>query len=158
MSFIRFNSSDKLILLYLSRFISDIHICKDILLLKHNLEYNDTLDYHLDNYNKISKEFIYLINNQDNNFSIIHNDKQYIVKPDFKLDFFNYTGISYQIICLIHELVKERNKFWLSWAVDNPELIRNYYKNVEESELWGKQTDYLFTILSKKIKQSMIHY
>ena len=72
------------------------------------------------------------------------------------MDFFNYTGISYQTVYLIHELIIEYKKFWLSWAVDNPVLIRNYYNYVDESELWGKHTDYLFTILSKKIKESMI--
>tara|TARA_B100000683_G_C12467058_1_gene546404 strand:+ start:1370 stop:1849 length:480 start_codon:yes stop_codon:yes gene_type:complete len=156
MSFIRYNSSDKQILIYLSLFISDIHICKDILSLKKKLEYNDTLNYHLDNYNKITKEFLFLINNQEDKFSFIHDDKNYVVKPDFKLDFFNYTGISYQTIHLIHNLIIEYKKFWLSWAVDNPVLIRKYYHYVDESELWGKHTDYLFTILSKKIKESMI--
>ena len=157
MSFIRYNSSDKQILVYLSYFIPDIHICKDILSLKKKSEYNDTLDYHLDNYNKITKEFMFLINNQEGKFSYIFNDKHYIIKPDFKLDFFNYTGISYQTVCLLHDLIIEHKKFWLSWTVDNPELIRNYYHNIEESELWGKQTDYLFTILSKKIKERMFN-
>lgn len=157
MSFIRYNSSDKQILIYLLRFISDIHICKDILSFKKKLELNDTLNYHLDNYNKITKEFMFLINNQEGKFSIIHDDKHFVVKPDFKLDFYNYTGISYQIVCLIHSLIIEYKKFWLSWAVDNPELIKNYYHNVEEYELWSKHTDYLFTILSKKIKERMIN-
>ena len=62
----------------------------------------------------------------------------YIVKPDFKLDYYNYRGVSYQIIELIHELIKLKND--------------KYTSENEGYKYWLDHDDKLYHLLSKKIK------
>ena len=65
----------------------------------------------------------------------------YVLKKDFKLDYYNYTGISYQIIELIHELIKLKNE--------------KYLTKDEGYEYWLNYDDNLYSLLSKKIMKKM---
>ena len=89
-------------------------VCKIILKQKKEIERIENQNYYQIRYEKIAKEHYYLHINHTGKFSIIHDSKYYIIKKDFKLDYYNYTGISYQIIELIHELIKLKNHKYLS--------------------------------------------
>lgn len=142
MIYIRNLSSDEEILLLLKELLNhNIEICKIILKQKKTIEINETNLYYSDRYEKIAKEHYYLHKNHMGKFSIIHDSKIYIIKNDFKLDYYNYTGISYQIIELIHELIKLKNEKYLS--------------KDEGYEYWLNYDDKLYSILASKIMEEM---
>ena len=60
-----------------------------------------------------------------------------------KLDFFNYTGVSYQIVELIHGLIKKRK-----------ELVSDIYNELT-GKSWLDYEDELYSILSEKISVSI---
>jgi hypothetical protein len=77
-------------------------------------EKNETLEYHMDRWNNIAGSFFEVKNSNYKRFSYILDDKHYIIKKDHNTTFYNITGLSYQIIDLIHELMKIlHNKEWL---------------------------------------------
>ena len=69
----------------------------------------------------------------------------YIVKPDHRLNFFYMTGISYQILELIYELIRIKNNTFYN------DFINDYKK-------WLNLDDKLYSILSKKIMIEMNKY
>ena len=69
----------------------------------------------------------------------------YIVKVDMLPKFFDRTGISYQVVELIHELIKLKNEYKLH-------DIR-YNSNSYITML--KQDDKLYSLLAKKIMDAM---
>lgn len=133
---------DNQILFILNMVIYDIDICKLILKIKNNMENKDTLEYYDLLYNNIAVEHNYLHKNHIGKFSYILDSKNYIVKPDFKLDYYNYRGVSYQLIELIHELIKLKNC--------------EYLTDDEGYEYWIDHDDKLYKLLSDKIKFFMI--
>jgi|TARA_B110000046_G_C12676246_1_gene266626 hypothetical protein len=144
MIYVRNLSSNQIILLYLKElFNHNLDICFYILKLKIKIENIENKFYYQIRYNKIAKEHYYLHKYHTNKFSYIFNDKSYIIKNDFKLDYFNYTGISYQIIELIHELIKNRK-----------ELVSDIYNELT-GKSWLDYEDELYSILSDKITMSM---
>ena len=108
--------------------------------MKNIYEKKATIDYYLDIYQRIAKEHYYLHKNHIDKFSYIFDSKQYIVKTDFKLDYYKYTGISYQIVELIHELIKLKNE--------------KYIKD-DGYEYWLNHDDKLYSLLSHKIMIEM---
>ena len=66
----------------------------------------ETLEYHKDRWNNIAGSFFEVKNTNYQRFSYILDDKHYIIKKDHNTTFYNITGLSYQIIDLIHELIK----------------------------------------------------
>jgi len=144
MIYIRNLSSDEEILLLLKElFNHNLDICSYILKLKIKIEKRENLEYHGERYKKIAKEHYYLHKNHENKFSYIFNDISYVIKNDFKLDFFNYTGVSYQIVELIHGLIKKRK-----------ELVSDIYNELT-GKSWLDYEDELYSILSEKISVSI---
>jgi hypothetical protein len=144
MIYIRNLSSDEEILLLLKELLNhNLDICSSILKFKLKKEKRENQEYYDERYNKIAKEHYYLHKNHENKFSYIFNDESYIIKNDFKLDFFNYTGISYQIVELIHVLIKERK-----------ELVTDIYDEIT-GKSWSEYEDELYSILSEKITNQM---
>ena len=129
---------DDQILFILNMVIYDIDICKLILNIKKDLEKIDTLQYYDILYTNIAIEHKYLHENHTGKFSYILDRTNYIVKPDFKLDYYNYRGVSYQLIELIHELIKLKNE--------------KYTSEDEGYKYWLDHDDKLYYLLSKKIK------
>jgi hypothetical protein len=128
-------------------FINEPHICKGIIKYKKYLEEKETLNYHYNRWENIAGSHYILRDTHhsynEDKFSYIFNSEEYIVKVDHKLDFFKLTGISYQIVDLIHELIKLKN--------DN--LIQNtFIKNYKD---YLSYDDKLYSILSKKIMEKM---
>ena len=64
-----------------------------------------------------------------------------LLLKEFKLDYYKYTGISYQIIELIHELIKLKNEKYLS--------------KDEGYEYWLNHDDKLYSFLADKIMKEM---
>ena len=71
-------------------------------------------------------------------FSYVLDSKTYVVKPDYDLSFYKKTGISYQIIELIHELIKIK-KDCFEWFKE--------INNFKEYHEWLEHDDNLYTIL-----------
>lgn len=134
--------SDNTILMYLYNFIHEISICKNILKYKKYIENKDNMEYYMDRWKNIAGEHYYMHDNHTGKFSYIFDEKNYIVKVDIFPRFYNLTGISYQVVELIHELIKL-----------NRRCTENSF--IEDYKYWLKHDDRLFSLLSKKIMNSM---
>ncbi len=142
MIYIKCLSSKQIILLYLKELLNhNLDICYHILKLKRNIEQTENNNYYQNRYEKIAKEHYFLHKNHMGKFSIVHDSRNYIIKTDFKLDYYNYTGISYQIIELIHELIKLKNEVYLT--------------KDQGYKYWLDYDDNLYSILANKISYSM---
>lgn len=97
---------DQLISLYLSRVIPISEIRYLIINRKNKMETEETLDYHMERWTNIAGSHYTTHDTHFGKFSIIHDSINYVVKPDHRLDFYNATGVSYQIVELIHEIIK----------------------------------------------------
>jgi len=124
-------------------FINEPTICKYILNYKKQLEEIDTLEYHSKRWETIAGSHFMLRDSHEGKYSLIVNYETYLVKPDHRFTFYHLTGISYQIIDLIHELIKLKNID----ALENS-FINNYkeYLNYDDA---------LYSELSKKIMVQM---
>jgi len=136
-------SSDETILLYLKEKINhNVDICKYILKQKKELERKETLDWYIERWENIAGSHYILHDTHEGKFSYIFNEENYIVKPDHKLNFINLTGISYQVIELLHELIKINR-------------ICSENTHIEDYKYWINNDDKLYAILSKKITERM---
>ena len=97
---------EQLISLYLSRVIPISEIRYLIIDRKNKMEAGETLDYHMERWTNIAGSHYTTHDTHFGKFSIIHDSINYVVKPDHRLDFYNATGVSYQIVELIHEIIK----------------------------------------------------
>lgn len=138
-------NSDNTILMYLLTLIPEISICKNILKHKKNLENIDIMEYYMERWENIAGEHYYMHDNHTNQFSYILDETNYIVKVDMLPKFFDRTGISYQIVELIHELIKLKNEYKLHDIRYNS----NSYITIL------KQDDKLYSLLAKKIMDAM---
>ena len=138
-------NSDNTILMYLSTFIPEISICKNILKHKKNLENIDTMKYHMERWENIAGEHYHMHNNHNNKFSYIFDETNYVIKKDMLPHFFNLTGISYQVVELIHELIKLKNEY----------KLHDIRYNSDSYITMLKQDDRLYSFLSKKIMDAM---
>ena len=134
-------TNDENINMILSRFIPIPEIRKDIINKKKELESEETLEY----YNEIWKNIIgYYFVTRDTKvgkFSQILDGKKYIIKPDHRLEFFERTGLSYQIIELLHELILLKS---------DDSIIDNI-----DYEYWLDHDDILYGKMSKMIMIEM---
>jgi hypothetical protein len=135
-------SNDENIYGILRLFINEPSICKNIIKYKKYLEEKETLDYHFKRWEDIAGSHYILHDTHEGKFSYIFNEEDYIVKPDHKLIFFNLTGISYQVIELLHELIKINR-------------ICSENTHIEDYKYWINYDDKLYAILSKKIMFKM---
>lgn len=129
---------DEYIRLYLKYFIPIPEICNKIIVLKNTIENKDTLDYHIDIYDNIIGEYYYTRDNHTGKFSYVHDSSKYIVKPDHRINFYQMTGISYQIVDLIHELISINHEKAWDFQID-------------DKKYWLKYDDELYSNLSNKI-------
>ena len=138
-------NSENTILMYLLTFIPEISICKLILKHKKILENIDNMDYYMERWENIAGEHYYIHDNHINQFSYIFDELNYVIKKDMSPKFFNRTGISYQIVELVHELIKLKNEY-------------NLYDNLNTSNTYItmlKHDDQLYSFLAKKIMEAM---
>lgn len=133
---------DECIRLYLKVFIPIPEICNKIILLKNSKEREETLKYHIDRWVNIAGEHHYTRDNHGGKYSYIFDNHKYIIKPDHKLDFYQLTGISYQVVELIYELIRINHEN--AWDFD-----------VVDKKEWLREDDKLYSELSKRIMIEM---
>ena len=146
-------NSENTILMYLLTFIPEISICKNILKHKKDLENIDIMEYHMERWENIAGEHYHMHDNHIDKFSYILDITNYIVKVDMSPKFFNLTGISYQVVELVHELIKLKNEY----------RLHDIRYNSDSYITMLKQDDRLYSFLSKKIMDAMknpeiLHY
>jgi len=134
--------NDEKIRLYLKVFIPIPEICNKIIKLKNDSEYKETLKYHNDIWETIAGEHYFTRDNHYGKFSYIHDGINYIVKRDHRVYFYQMTGISYQIIELIHELIRINHEN--SWDFE-----------IDDKKDWLQYDDKLYSELSKRIMIEM---
>lgn len=135
-------TKDETIYLYLRSLLPIPELCNTIIRLKNDSEDKDTLDYHKERYETIAGEHYYTRDNHFDKFSYVLDSEEYIVKPDHRLYFYEMTGISYQVLELLYELIKILNES--SWDFE-----------IDDKEDWLKHDDLLYSELSKRIMNNM---
>ena len=108
-------STNKRIIFLLSQLINEPGICEKIVEIKDEEEKKDALKYHYERWENIAGSHYILHDTHTGKFSIIHDENNYIVKKDHKPIFYNITGVSYQVVELLHELIRIYNKEWLQY-------------------------------------------
>ena len=123
-------------------FINEPSICKYIMNHKKQLEDTEILEFHSKRWKDISSSYFMLRDSYE--FRIAEAQRLAdIVKPDHLFTFYNLTGISYQVVDFIHELIKLKN----TDALENTFIVD--YKE------WLHDDDTLFSNLSKEIMLQM---
>lgn len=135
-------NKDGYIQLYLKVFIPIPEICNKIINLKNNMENEDTLEYHMGRWETIAGEYYYTRDNHTGKFSYIFDNINYVIKPDHRRQFYNLTGVSYQIVELMHELIRILHED--SWDFE-----------IDDKKEWLKYDDELYSELSKRIMNKM---
>ena len=138
-------NSDNTILLYLLTFIPEISICKLILKHKKILENIDIMKYYMERWENIAGEHYYMHDNHTDKCSYIFDETNYVVKVDMLPYFYNNTGISYQVVKLIHELIILKNDY----------TLHDIRYNSDTYITMLKHDDKLFSLLAKKIMEAM---
>tara|TARA_B110000285_G_scaffold219817_1_gene270823 strand:+ start:13 stop:423 length:411 start_codon:yes stop_codon:yes gene_type:complete len=129
------SEKDKEIYNILCNIFDNTDVSKIILDKKNNIEKIETLNYHINRWNNISGHFYKVRDTNYNKYSYIFHKPtgiEYIIKKDHILDFYKNTGLSYQCIELIHELIK-----------------------ISDDKKWLKEDDKKYSILSTKIMNEM---
>ena len=89
-------------------FINEPSICKYIMNHKKQLEDTEIVEFHSKRLKDISSSYFMLRDSYEGNLSAAQRLAD-IVKPDHLFTFYNLTGISYQVVDFIHELIKLKN-------------------------------------------------
>jgi len=134
-------NNDENINMILSRIIPISEIRKDIILMKKKLEKEEILEYCNERWNNIIGYYFISRDTKVGKFSHIVDGIKYVIKPDHRLEFFKRTGISYQIIELLHELILLKS---------DDSIIDNI-----DYEYWLQHDDTLYAKMSKMIMSKM---
>jgi len=102
-------NNDKTISLLLSNLIPIIDIRINIIKLKNKLEKKDALEYHIERWENISSKYFRSFESDIDKARFINsyviNKRYYIAYKDKNLDFYNETGISYQVRSLLIDII-----------------------------------------------------
>ena len=123
-------------------FINEPSICKYIMNHKKQLEDTEILEFHSKRLKDISSSHFMLRDSYEGNLSVAERLAD-IVKPDHLFSFYNLTGISYQVVDFIHDLIK----------LKNPDALENTF--IVDYKEWLRTDDTLFSRLSKQIMLQM---
>ena len=136
-------TNDESILLILKEVLHhNTDICKLIIHKKNSIEAKETMDYYYDRWENIAGSHYRLHDTHDGKYSLIWDDSNYKVKKDHNPIFYNLTGISYQIIELLHELIKINR-------------VDSENSRIEDYKYWLTYNDKLFSFLADKIRIAM---
>ena len=136
-------TKDESILLILKELLHhNVDVCKLIIHKKNTIENKETMDYYYDRWENIAGSHYRLHDTHGGKFSYIFNDMEYIVKKDHLPIFYNRTGISYQLIELLHELIKLNR-------------VDSVNSRIEDYKEWIEHDDKLFSFLADKIRIAM---
>ena len=135
-------TKDETICLYLKSLLPIPELCYKIIKIKNDSESEETYKYHLDRWIKLAGEHYYTRDNHFNKFSYVLDSEKYIIKPDHRMDFYKMTGISYQVLELIYELIRIKDE--KSWDFEMDDKID-----------WIKHDDKLYSELADRIMDRM---
>ena len=94
--------------LCIMRLIPIEDICFKILKMKNKYEKIETFNYHYNMWSNIAGRYHHCIDIDYEKTRMIYSyifNKNYECEKDLNMDFFNYTGISYQVRCLLLRLI-----------------------------------------------------
>ncbi len=136
-------TKDESILLILKEVLHhNVDVCKLIIHKKNTIENKETMDYYYDRWENIAGSHYRLHDTHEGKYSLIWDSSTYRVIKDHNPIFYNLTGISYQIIELLHELIKINR-------------IDSVNSRIEDYKYWLTYNDKLFSILADKIRIAM---
>ena len=136
-------TKDESILLILKEVLHhNVDVCKLIIHKKNTIENKETMDYYYDRWENIAGSHHRLHDTHEGKYSLIWDSSTYRVIKDHNPIFYNLTGISYQIIELLHELIKINR-------------IDSVNSRIEDYKYWVTYNDKLFSILADKIRIAM---
>ena len=138
------NSKDEIIL-YLYKFIPIMELCVKIVNMKIKIDKEETYNYHLELYNKIHLSYLnsfdYSTQRDRTYYSYILDDKHIICEKDRNMNFYNITGISYQVRNILLDVINS--------PTTNYDLIRSDYTDKEIRN----EDDKLLSLLTNEIKK-----
>lgn len=135
-------TKDETIYLYLKSLLPISELCYKIIKIKNDSESEEAYKYHLDRWIKVAGEHYYTRDNHCDKFSYVLDSKKYIIKPDHRMNFYHMTGVSYQVLELIYELIRIKNE--KSWDFE-----------IDDKKEWLKYDDKLYGELSRRIMNEM---
>ena len=138
-------TKDEIICLNLKSLLPIPELCHRIIRFKNDSENKDTYNYHLDRWIKIAGEHYYTRDNHYDKFSYVLDSEEYIVKPDHRLEFYNMTGISYQVLELLYELIKIGNENSWDFEIDDKEDWLRH-----DDKLYGKLSYLIMDVMKDK--------
>ena len=141
-------NNDQQISLLLSEFIPIDTIRYKIIQMKNKKEKKEALDYHIERWETISSKYFRSLEKISNPYSYVLDSKYYICEKDKCLDFYNETGISYQVRSLLLEILNCSSEF------DGMKLFSDHILNCELYK-WREEDDKLYCILARKINEKM---
>ena len=136
-------TKDESILLILKELVNhNIDVCKLIIQQKKSLEAKETMEYYYDRWKNIAGSFYRLRETDEDKYSLICDYTTFVVKKDHLPIFYNLTGISYQVIDLIHQLIKLHR-------------VDSENSRIEDYKHWLERDDKLYSVLTNKIRIAM---
>ena len=139
-------TKDESILLILKEVLHhNIDVCKLIIQQKKSLEAKETMEYYYDRWKNIAGSFYRLRETDEDKYSLICDYTTFVVKKDHLPIFYNLTGISYQVIDLIHQLIKLHR-------VDRDDTQETFIWNYK---YWLERDDKLYSVLTNKLMRAM---
>jgi hypothetical protein len=160
-------STNKRIIYYLSHFIDEPNICKNIVDLKTEMEEKEAFDYHYERWETHAGNYYKCIEynqwKEMTPYSYVHmssKGNKYIVRKDRKLDYYLETGISFQVRDLLLNILSKSDEYFsyrtftnimkVRFTIDETSILD---KDVKE---WRKEEDEIYSILAKKIMEQFI--
>ena len=148
--------TNQLISLYLSRLLPMDEIRYKIINDKNRLDKKEALDYHMDRWNNIADSHYRLHDTHHDKISLIYNENDYIVLADHRTDFYDLTGISYQVVELIHSLIKIKNETNIFYDDDVYRCARSWQVYFEAGSKGALHVaDKLYSLLANLIMKEM---
>ena len=120
-------------------------VCKLIIHKKNTIEMKEIMEYHYDRWENIAGSHYRLRDTDQDKYSLICDYSTFIVKKDHLPIFYNLTGISYQVVDLIHLLIKLHR-------VDREDTQETFIWNYK---YWLERDDKLYSVLTNKIMRAM---
>ena len=139
-------TNDQEIYLILCELVSDPYIAENILNFKNEIEKKDALEYHTNRWENICSKYFNALDTRYCKYSFILSDETFIIKKDHILDFYNETGISYQVVNLIHELIKKI--MYYNYTISGIKIFPG-------NGIAVRFNDKLYSVLAKKIMLKM---
>lgn len=135
--------------------IGDPYLSKYIVELVNKIEKKEALDYHIERWQTISGKYfrsqeLSPFTGSLNYYSYVLDSKDYIFEKDRIMEFYNETGISFQIRDLLLSVIKTKKDMEID---DDIEIHDNNLSS--EVKYWRKYNDNIYGILSRKINQIM---